>query len=157
MEGLFVDGLPARITKEDFRRYHLQTFPKFADAVYDAILEDAIEAVYAMFYGVATIWDIHPRDTWYAKTVLCYRLLTAWYLADMYPTLVAGIPVMGGIPIKRKKVDGVDITYRDEDATGSKEYQDLLGSLKSNPFGVKAYLMIRASGKRVLIYNQRYV
>lgn len=157
-EALFVDGVPARITMADFRRFHLQSFPQLADSEYDGIITDAIEAVYTMFTGVGTLWDLEPKQTWYEKTTLCYRLLTAWYIADLYPELVSGIPTMGGIPVKRKKVDGVDITFADTNTSrGGKDYMDLLSSLKSNSFGNKAYVMIRCSVKMALLYNSRFV
>jgi hypothetical protein len=158
MDPIFVDGLPARITREDFRRYHLQAFPALADEG-DEVIDDAIEAAYAMFTGIATLWDWQPKPVWYEKTTLCYRLLAAWYLMDVYPTLAAGggTASMGGIPIKRKKIGGVDITRADDSAgSGNKDYTDLLDGLKSNAFGYKAYFMIKAAGKRVLLRNRRY-
>jgi hypothetical protein len=158
LDAVFVDGAPARITAEDFRRYHLPSFPKLAEAAYLGLLNDAIDAVYALFSGVATIWQRRPRQVWYEKTVLCYRLLTAWYITDVHPTLAAGVPSMGGIPLKRKKIGGVDITFRESAAADHLEgYQDLLESLKSNVFGAKAYLMITASAERVRIHNRRFV
>jgi hypothetical protein len=157
-EAVFVDSVPARITMADFRRFHLQSFPQLADSQYDDIITDAIDAVYAMFTGVKTLWDMEPKQVWHEKTVLCYRLLVAWYIADLYPGFVAGVSVMGGIPLKRKKVDGVDITFSDAGAgDGNKDYLDLLASLKSNPFGVKARLMITTAAKRALLYNCRFV
>ena len=154
-EALFVDGVPARITVQDFRRYHLASFPKLASEEHDALIDNAIEAVYAMFTGVATLWDMQPRQKWYDKTVLCYRLLTAWYIADVYPMYVAGTPVMGGIPIKRKKVGPTDITFPDKAAQG--DYLDLLESLKSNVFGNKARLMLTTAAKRFLLHNRKFV
>jgi hypothetical protein len=157
-ESVFVDKVPAKITVDDFRRYFLASFPKLADKSEDGLISDAIDTVYTMFTGVATIWDMQPEQVWYDKTTTCYRLLTAWYIADMYPGFVAGVPVMGGIPLKRKKIDGVDLAFPDSGAgSGNKDYQDLLASLKSNPWGSKAYTMIRASAKRVLLRNHPVV
>jgi hypothetical protein len=62
---------------------------------------------------------------------------------------------MGGIPLRRKKIDGVDITFADRAVGGNKEYQDLLEGLKSNTWGYKAYTMIRAAAKRVMLRNRR--
>lgn len=157
MDPVFSGGVPGRITAEDFRRYHLASFPKLGDRKYDSLLNDTIDQVYAMFTGVATIWQDQPRQIWYDKTTVCYRLLTAWYIADVYPAFVAGVPVMGGVPLKRKKIGGVDITFREDTPAGLEGYQDLLSGLKSNPFGMKAYLMITASAARVRIRNRRYV
>jgi hypothetical protein len=76
----------------------------------------------------------------------------------MYPELVTGVPTMGGIPIKRKKIGGVDITFPDNvTGGGNKDYLDLLASLKSNPFGSKAYAMIKTAAKMALIMNRRSI
>jgi hypothetical protein len=156
-----VDGrwVPARITPEDFRRYFLASFPKLADEVtYGELLEDVIDSVYAIFPGVNTLWDVHKWKTWYEKTRMCYRLLIAWYLGDLYPTLVAGVSLMGGIPLKRKKIGGVDLTFSDSATTSNvKDYEDVLIQLKSNPWGAKAYLMIKTSAKRVMIRNRTFI
>jgi len=156
-DPIFVDGLPARVTVQDFLRYHLQQFPKLSRPENAIVVEEAITSVYAMFSGVATIWDLSAKDVWYEKTVLCYRLLIAWYIADTNPKLLSGVPMMGGIPIKRKKIGDVDITFSDSMSAESGNYQDLLSSLKSNPFGHKAYLMIRSSGKRVMLRSATQV
>jgi hypothetical protein len=154
-EAIFVDGVPAKITVTDFRRHHLASFPKLADEKHDTLIADAIDAVYSMFKGISDLWDVHDRQTWYDKTVLCYRLLTAWYVADIYPLYLAGTPTMGGIPLKRKKIGGVDITF--PDGASSSDWLDLLESLKSNVFGNKARLMITTAGKRFMLRNRRYV
>jgi hypothetical protein len=148
-------NVPVKITVEDFRRYFLMSFPKLGAAAYDGLIQDAIDTVYAMFTGVNTIWDRHPDRVWYEKSQVCYRLLTAWLIADNYPSLVAGVPVMGGVPLKRKKIDGVDLMFADRTRNGNTEYQDLLESLKSNTWGNKAYVMIRAAAKRVMLRNRR--
>jgi hypothetical protein len=156
MEAVFTAGLPVRITKADFRRQFLASFPKLTDVGYDDLIDDAISNVYAIFTGVGTIWEGKDRQVWFEKTQTCYRYLTAWYIADLYPTLVAGVPVMGPIPLKRKKVGAVDITYR-EDSVAARGYLDLLSGLKSNPFGGKAYLMITTSAARARLRNGRFV
>jgi hypothetical protein len=156
-EALFIDGLPARLTPTEFRRFHLQSFPKIGGEEYDELLEDAIDAVYAVFTGVDTIWARQPAQIYYDKTLLCYRLLTAWYITDLYPTLSAGVASRGGIPLKFKKIGGVNIGFRDVEKIGNGNYQDLLDSLQSNVFGVKARFMIRASAARVRLRNRRFV
>jgi hypothetical protein len=157
-EPLFVGDVPARITTADFRRYYLQAFPDLADAQYDDIIKDAIEAVYIIFLNVGHLWEREIKQVYYDKTVLCFRLLTAWYIADMYPMFVSGVPVMGGIPIKRKKIGGVDITFPDGAATGgNKDFMDYLSFLKSNPWGGKAYGMIRPASKIMQLRNSPLV
>jgi hypothetical protein len=151
------NGIPAKITVTDFRRYLLAAFPKLAYIQYDGLIQDVIDTVYAMFPGVGTLWDLHRLPVWYDKTVLCYRLLTAWYLADCYPMYVAGVPIMGGVPLRRKKIDGVDLTFVESHSGAGTKYQDSLESLKSNPWGVKAYVMLKASAKRVMLRNCTHV
>jgi hypothetical protein len=147
-------SVPQKITVGDFRRYFLDQFPKLGDGGQDGLIQDAIDTVYAIFTGVQTLWDMHKTPVWYGKTQTCYRLLAAWYIADLYPAFVAGVPVMGGIPLKRKKIDGVDLTFAAAAAGGNRNYEDLLDSLNSNPWGRKARLMIKASAKRVMLRNR---
>jgi hypothetical protein len=156
-DPIFVDGIPAQLTAQEFLRYHLQQFPKLARPENAGIIEEALASVYAMFYGVSDIWNIHTPQVWYNKTVLCYRLLVAWYIADTNPKMLSGLPAMGGIPLKRKKIGDIDITFADTMSAENGNYQDLLASLKSNPFGHKAYLMLRAAGKRVMIRGRTMV
>lgn len=146
MQAFFQNGLPARITRDDFRRQYLANFPKLAEG-HDDIIDQAIEAVYTSFHGVQTLWDIHSEQVWFDKTRLCFLHLTAWYIADIHPKYVAGVPVMGGIPIKRKKIGGVDITFQDSSSSAS----DLLAGLMSNPFGKQAYMMIKTCAKRTAL------
>ena len=91
MQAFFQDGKPGRITADDFKRKYLSHFPDLADA-HDDILEDAIDAVYVQFHGVQTLWDLQEKQVWFDKTRLCFLHLTAWFLADLYPELVSGVP-----------------------------------------------------------------
>jgi hypothetical protein len=156
MIAVFVDGVPARITVADFRRYHLDAFPKLSGPEKNQLVQDSIDDVYAMFYGAQSLWDWQPKQVWFEKTQLLFRLLAAWHIADLHPAYSAGVSSMGGVPLRRKKIGGVDIQYADSASPMPyKDYRDLLGSLKSNSFGAKAYSMIRASGKLALIRNWR--
>jgi hypothetical protein len=149
-------AVPAKITVADFRRYFLTAFPKLVAEEHDGLIQDAIDMVYAIFTGVNTIWDRHPAKVWYEKTQVCYRLLTAWYVMDRYPELSAAYASIDGLPLKRRKVDGVDLTVATEmlqDAPS--QAQSVLSDLKSNGFGRKALLMIRASAKRAMLRNWR--
>lgn len=154
-QALFVSGLPAPITPEDWRRYHLQSFPMFANEdrkdQADEILEEAIESVYSMWTGVSTLWQGHDEQVWYEKTRLCYRFLICWYIADLYPEFSAGILSTAGLPIARKKIGPIDIVY-DKDVF-SKGSMDLLAPLLSNAFGAKAHLMIKTVYRRTRITN----
>lgn len=154
-QAIFVSGLPAPITPEDWRRYHLQSFPVFADAdqreITDAILEEAIESVYSMWVGVSYLWSGHDKQVWFEKTRLCYRLLICWYIADLYPEFSSGIMTTAGLPIVSKKIGPISIVYGKEALTPNSI--DLLSPLLSNAFGAKAHLMIKTSYKRTKITN----
>lgn len=154
MEAVFIDGKPAKITIHDFRRHHLQSFPKLRSDEYDNLLSDAIDTVYTMFYGVATGWDMMPRPVWFDKTRRCYLLLAAWFIADRYPALTAGVPGLGGLPLKRKKVDGVDLTFANGIVDPNNQMKT---ALKSNVFGNEALVMIESMPRRFLLRNARFV
>lgn len=156
MEATFPNGEPLRINREDFRRQFIASFPKLAgidsgDASQaDTIIDGAIDAVYDIFTGVSTLWNKHDAQTYFDKTRRCYLYLTAWYIADMYPKYVAGVTVMGAVPLKEKKIGGVDLKFDTEYLTGGKG-QNLLKGLLSNPFGKMAYTMITCCAKRTAL------
>lgn len=153
MEAVFVDGKPLKITREDFRREYLAQFPKLIPAETDTIIDSAIDSVYDIYSGVATLWDKHERQVWFDKTRRCYLLLTAWYIADMLPRYVSGVPTIGGVPLKEKSIGGVKLKFDTEAMSGNSGngYLDLLKGLLSNPFGKQAYIMITCSAKRVAL------
>ena len=153
--ALFVNGIPAPITPDDWRRYHLQSFPAFADEevleTANTILEEAIETIYSMWVGVSYLWQGHDNQVWFEKTRLCYRFLVCWYIADLYPDYSRGILTTAGLPITRKKIGPVDITYGKEALVSNNS--DILAPLLSNAFGAKAHLMIKTAYKRTKITN----
>lgn len=154
-QALFVSGLPAPITPDDWRRYHLQSFPAFAEAdtqeTADEILRESIETIYSMWPGVSYLWQGHDEQVWFEKTRLCYRLLVCWYIADLYPEFSRGIMTTAGLPIVSKKIGPVTVTYGKESLTPNSV--DLLSPLLSNAFGAKAHLMIKTSYRRTKITN----
>lgn len=146
MADVFVDGTPQRVTVADFKRSYLAAFPKFSDTANDPIIEDAIDAVYTMFDGVGYLWQRAGDDAWYDKSRRCYLHLVAWYIADLYPRMAAGIQSTGGMPILSKKIGDVAIHYIDTARLSTAE--SVLEGLKSNPYGVKALMMIRSAPSR---------
>ena len=108
------------------------------------------QSSYDIFTGIATLWNKHDAQTYFDKTRRCYLYLTAWYIADMYPKYVAGVTVMGAVPLKEKKIGGVDLKFDTEYLTGGKG-QNLLKGLLSNPFGKMAYTMITCCAKRTAL------
>lgn len=156
MEAVFPDGKPLRINREDFRRQFLASFPKLAGldngtaTAADSIIDTSIEAVYDIFTGVATLWNLHDKQTWFDKTRRCYLYLTAWYIADNFPKYVSGVAVMGALPLKEKKIGGVDVKF-DTDYLNYGKGINLLQGLLSNPFGKSAYMMITCCAKRAAL------
>lgn len=156
MEAVFPDGKPLRINREDFRRQFLASFPKLAGldnnsaSEADSIIDTAIDAVYDIFSGVATLWNLQDKQTWFDKTRRCYLYLTAWYIGDMFPKFVAGVTVMGAVPLKEKKIGGVDLKF-DTEFLSTGKGQNLLKGLLSNPFGKMAYMMITTCAKRTAL------
>ena len=152
-ETIFIDGVPAEITVEDWRRHHLQSFPVFAEDREngDEIIREAIESVYTMFPGVSSLWAEQDKQIYYEKTRLCYRLLVCWYIADLYPDYSRGILSTAGLPLVKKKIGQIDIIY-DKDSFKSTN-KDLLAPLLSNSFGAKAHLMIKNAVSRLKYRN----
>jgi len=157
-QALFVSGLPAPITPDDWRRHHLQSFPAFLDDDMkengEMIINDAIETIYSMWVGVSYLWQGHDAQVWYEKTRLCYRLLICWYIADLYPLYARGLISTGGLPIVRKKIGPIDIAFNKEALSAGS--LDLLSPLLSNAFGAKAHLMIKTVYKRTKISNGNF-
>lgn len=149
MAVIFASGVPARITIEDFKSAYLAAFPAFLDASRDPVIEDAIAAVYDIFSGVNTLWSMAEKQEWYDKATRCYKLLAAWYIADLYPRLALGVQSTGGLPILEKRIGDVMIKYADTTKLGSTDA--VLDMLRSNPYGAKAYQMIKSAPKRWLL------
>jgi hypothetical protein len=154
MEAVFVDGKPAKITAFDFRRHHLQSFPKLADPEYDGLIMEAVDTVYSIFYGVSEGWDMHKKEVWFERTRRCYLLLTAWYIADRYPGFAVGASVMGGLPLKRKRVGPVDLTFADGAFDSASQMRT---ALRSNVWGSQALIMIESMPRRFLLRNAQFV
>lgn len=148
MDILNASGKPEKITKSWFRTRYGQNFPDLLVEEKDDFLDTCIEDVYTLFYGVSELWEHMELHEYITKTQLCYGLLVAWYITDLFPDFAVGTVSMGGIPLKSKQIGGVKIMFGDTKSTaGAVNNADLLQSLKSNSFGAKAYLMIKTSGK----------
>lgn len=142
------NGKPLRINREWFRSRYGQNFPELLSDEYDDMLDNCIESVYTLFAGVCDIWSHLERNVYVDKTQMCYGLLVAWYITDLYPTFAEGVMASGGVGVKSKKIGGTQVTFSDEaKRAGSANNANLLQGLQSNAFGVKAYMMIKTSGK----------
>lgn len=147
-------GRPPKITREWFRTRYGQSFPDLLSEEKNDFLDVAIMDVYTLFYGVGDLWSHMNREEYVSKTQLCYGLLLAWYITDLFPDYALGVVSSGGIPMKSKQIGGVKITFGEVASTaGANNNADLLQSLKSNAYGNKAYLMIKTSGKINLFFS----
>lgn len=154
MMAVTTSGFPERITRENFRTHFGQNFPDLLPEDKNDLLDTCINDVYTLFAGVSELWEHLEREVYVQKTQLCYLLLTAWYIADLYPDYALGVVSSGGIPLKSKSIGGVKIQFGElQSKAGSLNNADLLQSLKSNSFGAKAYLMIKTSGKINLFFS----
>jgi hypothetical protein len=141
-------GKPDRITREWFRTRYGQNFPDLLAEDKNDILDTCIMDVYTLFAGVSELWEHLVREEYVSKTQLCYGLLTAWYIADLFPDFTLGVMSTGGIPLKSKQIGGTKIMFGEASKkVGAVNNADLLQALKSNVFGAKAYLMIKTSGR----------
>lgn len=150
-------GRPEKITKVWFRTRYGQNFPDLLAEDKNDMLDTCIEDVYTLFHGVGELWSHLDREEYVLKTQLCYGLLTAWYIADLFPDFALGVMSTGGIPLKSKQIGGTKIMFGEASKkAGAINNADLLQALKSNAFGAKAYLMIKTSGKLNLYISHGY-
>lgn len=147
-------GRPAKIDRVWFRTRYGQTFPDLLGEEKNEFLDTCINDVYTLFYGVGDLWSHMSRREYVDKTQLCYGLLVAWYITDLFPDYSVGVTSMGGIPIKSKQIGSVKIMFGDAlNTAGAVNNADLLHSLNSNAYGAKAYMMIKTSGKINLFFS----
>ena len=124
----------------DFSRYILD--------LKEEEFEEAKDAVVAMWYGVFELWEPLPADIRLAKRELVLKYLIMWYLADMYPTrLAGGVMGTGGMPINSKTIKSINIQFRKLNLPASYE------ALGTNQFGVKAAEMIHYAPEMMGIYG----
>lgn len=146
------EGIPAWIDRVWFRTRYGQNFPDLLAEDKNDFLDNCINDVYTLFFGIKDLWSHLPRKSYVSKTQMCYGLLVAWYITDVFPEYAVGVMSSGGIPVKMKSIGGTKIQFADNSSTALGA--DLLQSLKSNAFGAKAYLMIKTSGK-INLFLQR--
>ena len=147
-------GRPPVIDRVWFRTHYGQSFPDLLAEDKNDFLDTCIADVYTLFYGVGDLWSHMDRKEYETKTQLCYGLLVAWYITDLFPDLSLGVVSTGGIPLKSKQIGGVKVMFGDMASTaGAVNNADLLQSLKSNTYGAKAYFMIKTSGKINLFFS----
>ena len=139
----YVDGNPEKITNADFLSLFAQKFSVLTDDNQQSFLSSCIDCTYAMFSGVNELWAKLEYQTRYDKVRLCYCLLTAWYICDLFPDIADGVVSSSGIPLKSKSIANVRLVFGKADKQSTpKESRETLSCLNSNPFGAKALLMI---------------
>jgi hypothetical protein len=114
-------------------------YDKF-EGLTDEQIDDALEQVKIMFYGVKTLWRMRsiPEEIGKKKRNLCYQWLAGWYLAQQYPSNVVGM-ASNPMPLKMKKIKNITIQFKDISAQGQMQ------SLTNNAFGIIALEMIQAA------------
>ena len=148
------DGRPPKINREWFRTRYGQSFPDLLPADKNEFLDTCINDVYTLFYGVGDLWSHMARREYVDKTQLCYGLLIAWYITDLFPDLSRGVVSSGCILRKMKSIGGTKIQFGETASNaGAVNNADLLQSLKSNSYGDNAYLMIKTSGKINMFFS----
>ena len=110
--------------------------------------EEAKDAVVAMWYGVFELWEPLPEEIRLKKRELALSYLIMWYLADLYPTrLAGGIMGSGGMPLNGKTIKSVQLQFRKLNLPASYE------ALGTNQFGVKAAEMIHYAPEMMGVYG----
>ena len=147
-------GRPPVIDRVWFRTRYGDSFPDLLAENKNDFLDTCIADIYALFYGVGDLWSHMDRKEYEEKTQLCYGLLLAWYITDLFPSYSLGVMSTGGIPLKSKQIGGTKIMFGEASSkAGAVNNADLLSALKSNVYGAKAYFMIKASGKINLFFS----
>lgn len=147
-------GKPLPINRVWFRTRYGQNFPDLLAEDKNDFLDTCIADIYTLFAGISDLWSHLDRKSYENKTQLCYGLLVAWYITDLFPDYSLGVMSTGGIPLKSKSIGGVKVQFGETASTaGAVNNADLLQTLKSNAYGVKAYLMIKTSGKLNLFFS----
>ena len=114
----------------------------FADGGASEIAE-AMSVINAQWYGVLnTFWASQDAVRQTATRNLVYNLLIAWYLADFFPMSLTAIGANGGMPVVKKSIGGVDITFLQY------KVQEEMKVLTTNTFGLRALNMILSAPER---------
>ena len=114
----------------------------FADGGASEITE-AMSAVNSQWYGVLNqFWQNQGTVQQTATRNLVYNLLIAWYLADFFPMALTAVGANGGMPLVKKSIGGVDITY------AQYKIQEEMKVLTTNTFGLRALNMILSAPER---------
>lgn len=155
-DPVFVNGLPARITRTDFRDRFAANYPDLIPESTNDFLDMCIADVYTMYAGVQSLWARQTPDIYFNKTQMCMCFLLAWYIADVFPTYAIGVAGTGGMALKSKSVGGVKVVFGTPGGDGigsNKKYRDTLAGLLTNKYGKLAYDMILQAVKKLAIFQ----
>lgn len=115
----------------------------------DTTLTHAIQVVNAQFSGIYSLWSFLPRTERKAKRELCINYLIAWWIANSYPDKAVGVSSAGAMALKSKRIDTVQLVYRDSVRQAG---SGVLDSLTTNEFGLQALAMIQTAPEMYLVY-----
>ena len=153
---VFVNGLPARIVRTDFRDRFGSNYPDLLSDSQNDFIDRCIDDIYTMYAGVQTLWAEQTSDIYFNKTQLCMLFLLAWYIADVFPTYALGVVGTGGMALKSKSIGGVKIVFGTPGGDGigmNKNYKDTLAGLLTNKYGKLAYDMITQACKKLTVFQ----
>lgn len=153
-DPVFVNGLPARVTRTDFRDRFGANYPDLLNDITNDFLDRCIDDVYTMYIGVQTLWARQTPDIYFGKTQVCMLFLIAWYIADVFPTYAIGVAGTGGMALKSKSIGGVKVVFGTPGGDGlgaNKTYRDTLVGLLTNKYGKLAYDMILQSVRKFTV------
>lgn len=123
-------------------------FSRYISGLTEEEFEEAKDAVRAMWFGVFELWEPLPNEARLAKRELVFKYLIMWYLADLYPTrLAGGVMGSGGMPLNGKTIKSVQLQFRKLNLPASYE------ALGTNQFGVKAAEMIHYAPEMMGVYG----
>lgn len=118
----------------------------------DSQLGKALQIVNAQFSGVYSLWALLPPQERDAKRKLCINYLLAWQLVTLYPDQAILGSGSGGMPLKSKKIDYINLQYRDVvRASGS----GVLDMLTTNEWGMQALMLIQSAPENYMLRRAR--
>ena len=121
---------------------YTRNFAGFADNGISEI-QEGINQINAQFSGVMQYyWGGLDTATQLSKRNYVFNLLVAWYMADMFPTSLTGVTGNAGLPMVKKSIGGVDITF------GQYKIQEDMKVLTTNSFGMRALMMLLTAPER---------
>ena len=121
---------------------YTRNFTGFADNGVSEI-QEGIAQIQAQFSGVLNYyWGGLESSIQLSKRNYVFNLLVAWYMADKFPSNLVGVTGNAGLPMVKKSIGGVDITFEQY------KVQEDMKVLTTNTFGMRALMMLLTAPER---------